>query len=86
MCKKQTAVSHRSTESEITSLHAALRMVGKCHVQPATMSNVTKTQKVKRRKKVDQLSDVDYVPTNTILLTMNLSCTSLKINEAVITI
>ena len=28
MCKKQTAVSHSSTESEITSLAAGLRMDG----------------------------------------------------------
>ena len=28
MCKKQTSVSHSSTESEIMSLHAGLRMVG----------------------------------------------------------
>ena len=26
MCKKQTSVSHSSTESEIISLHAGLRM------------------------------------------------------------
>ena len=56
MCKKQTAVSHSSTESEIISLDAGLR---------ATLHSKTKAQKVKRRQKVGQLSDVDYVPTNT---------------------
>ena len=28
MCKKQTSISHKSTESEITSLDAGLRMDG----------------------------------------------------------
>ena len=56
MCKKQTAVSHSSTESEIISLDAGLR---------AALHSKTKAQKVKRRQKVGQLSDVDYVPTNT---------------------
>ena len=91
MCKKQTAVSHSSTESEIISLDAGLRMDGSFafdpwdivfevprstnnNVQPkhtsiqetgATLHSRTKAQKVKRRQKVDQLSDVDYVPSNT---------------------
>ena len=54
MCKKQTAVSHSFTESEIISLDAGLR---------ATLHSKTKAQKVKRRQKVDPLSDVDHVPT-----------------------
>ena len=91
MCKKQTAVSHSFTESEIISLDAGLRKEGlpaldlwdivfeaprstNNNVQPkhtciqetgATLHSKTKTQKVKTRQKVDQLSDVDYVPTNT---------------------
>ena len=31
----------------------------------AVLDSKTKTQHVKRRQKVDQLSEVDYVPTNT---------------------
>ena len=31
----------------------------------ATFHSKTKTQEVKRRQKVEQLSDVDFVPTNT---------------------
>ena len=90
MYKKQTVVSHSSTESEIISVHGGLRMdellaldlwgiVNEVlhstndSVQPthttiqetgATHHSKTKTQKVKRRQKVDQLSNVDHVPTN----------------------
>ena len=90
MCKKQNAVSHSSTESEVISLDAGLRMDGlpldlwdmvievsssTTHtVQPnhncirescAKPNSTTKTQKVERRQKVHQLSDVDYVTTDT---------------------
>ena len=44
-----------------------------------TLNSKVKTQRVKRRQKLDQLSDMENVSTNThILFTMNLSCTSLK--------
>ena len=49
MCKKPTSVSHSSTESEIISLR----------------SPKPKLQLTKKKQKVDQLSDVDYVPTYT---------------------
>ena len=91
MSKKQTSVSHRSTESEIISLDAGLRMDGlpaldlwdmvievlrstNNNIQPkhtshqetgAVFDSKTKTQHVKRRQKVEQLSEVDYVPTKT---------------------
>ena len=91
MCKKQTSVSHSSTESEMISLDAGLRMDGlpavdlwdivievlrstNITVQPkhtsiqetgATLHSKTKTPNVKRRQKVDQLSNVDYAPSNT---------------------
>ena len=75
-------LTNSSTESEIISLDAGLRMDGlpaldlwdmvievlrstNNHVQPATLHSKTKAKKVKRRQKVDQLSDADYVPTNT---------------------
>ena len=83
----QSSVSHSSTESEIISLDAGLRMDGLpaldlgnivIEVPRSTNNNVqpkhtsiagaalhSKAQNVKRRQKVDQLSDVDYVPTNT---------------------
>ena len=91
MCKKETAVSHSSTESEIISLGAGLLKDGLLaldlwdtviDVLRSANNNVqakhtsmqetdvslhpkSKSQKVKRRQKVDRLSDVDYVPTNT---------------------
>ena len=101
---QQTAVSHSSTESEIISLDAGLRMdvlpalerwgivievlrSTNDNVQPKLTSiqetnalhSKTKTRKVERRQKVDQLSEVDHAPTNQhFLVTMNLSCTLLK--------
>ena len=89
MCKKQTSVSHRSTESEIISLDAGLRKDGllaldhwdivievlrstKDNVQPkhtshqeteTVLDSKTKTQHDKRKEKVEQLSEVDYVLT-----------------------
>ena len=91
MCKKQTTVSHSSTESEIISLDAGLRMDGllaldlwdivievvhstKDNNQPnhtshqetgAVLDSKTKTPTCKRTKKVDQVCEVDHVPTNT---------------------
>ena len=91
ICKKQTSVSHSSTELEIVSLDAGLRMDGLpaldlgdivIEVLRSTNNTVkpghdgiretcagqnpkTKTPTDKRKQKVDQLSDVDYVPTNT---------------------
>ena len=91
MCKKQTSVSHSSTESEVISLDVGLHMDGlpaldlwdiMIEVLRSTDNNVqikhtshqetgavldskTKTQHVKRRQKVEQLSEVDYVPTKT---------------------
>ena len=105
MCKKQTSVSHSSTESEIMSLDAGKSMDGLLAldlrdtvievlrwndntVKPghdsirdisAGQNPKTKTPTDKRKQKVDQVSDVDYVPTNThILLKVSLSCTFLK--------
>ena len=39
MCKKQTSVSHSSTEAEIISLEASLRMDGNPAAQVETQSN-----------------------------------------------
>ena len=91
MYKKQTSVSHSSTESENISLDAGLRIDGllaldiwdivievlqstKDSTQPkhtghqqtgAVLDSETQTQHVKKKQKVDQLSDVDHVPFNT---------------------
>ena len=81
VCKKQTSVFDSSTESEIVSLYAGLRKDGllalylwdivievqRSTIQEigATLHSKTKTQNIKRRKKIEQLNDVDYVLTNT---------------------
>ena len=91
MCKKQISLSHSSTESEVISLDAGLRLDGllsldlkdivievlhstKDNNQPkhtshqeagAVLDFKTKTQHVTRKQKVDQLNEVDHVPTNT---------------------
>ena len=96
MCKKQTSVSHSSTESEIISLDAGLRMDGLPAVDLMDVAmevirssnntarqgrlaqgnlgwrgdhsvnkTKTKTSTEKSKRDVDQLSNVNYVPTNT---------------------
>ena len=88
MCKKQTSVSHGSTESEIISLDAGIRMDGLLAldywdvvIELLRSSNSTKTPtnpaagncsrnhksnpKQKGNRDVEQLSNVDYVHTNT---------------------
>ena len=90
-CKKQTSVSHSSTESSVISLNAGLRMDGllaldlwdivievlrstKDNIHPkhtghqktgAVLDSKTMAQHVTRKQKVDQLRNVDRVPTNT---------------------
>ena len=88
MCKKQTSVSHGSTDTEIISLDAGIRMDGLLAldywdvvIELSRSSNSTKTPtnpaagncsrnhksnpKQKGNRDVEQLSNVDYVPTNT---------------------
>ena len=49
----------RSTNNNVQPNHDGIRETG------ANLHSRTKTQKIKRRQKVDQCSDGDYVPTNT---------------------
>ena len=91
MCKRQTSVSHSSTEFDIISLDAGLRLDGLPAVDQwdtvievlrsanypfqhkhdgiqetgARFNPKTKTPNVKRMQMVDQLTNVDHVPTNT---------------------
>ena len=64
MCKKQSSVSHSSTESEIISLDAGSRM----KVLPAldlwdiVIEVLRSDPKCQKKRKVDQLSDVHHVP------------------------
>ena len=78
MCKKQTSVSHSSTESEIISLDTGLRLDGLfalelwdlivsvfgniSHISDRTGQPVN--GKNKSHNKIDAMHDIDYVPSN----------------------
>ena len=77
MCKKQTSVTHSSTDSEIISLDAGLRIDGLLAldswdvvIEVLRSSNSTKPPEItnpnpnKREPRFDQLSNVDYVTPN----------------------
>ena len=74
MCKKQTAVSHSSTESEIISLDTGLRLDGLPALELwdlivsvlGHVSRVSDTsgQPDKSQKKIDVMKDIDSVPSN----------------------
>ena len=49
----------RSTKNNVQPKHTSIQETG------SALHSKTKPQKVKRRQKIDQLSDVDYVPTHT---------------------
>ena len=95
MCKKQTSVSDSSTESDIISLDAGLRMDGipaldLWHLIVAFLhGNTYQSKQVHgnlstsptRKKipgKIDDLSNVDFVPHNKNLLVRKQRCTSVK--------
>ena len=80
MCKKQTAVSHSSTESEIISLDTGLRLDGLRALElwdlnVSVLGNVSRVSdrsgqpdndvyKRKSQKKIDVVEDIDSVPSN----------------------
>ena len=79
MCKKQTAVSHSSTESEIISLDTGLRLDGLSALElwdlivSVLMSRVSDGsgkresdvhKRHKLHKKIDVMQDIDSVPSN----------------------
>ena len=78
MCKKQTAVSHSSTKSEIISLDTGLRLDGLAALELwdlivsvlGTVSRVSdRTEKPvngknKSHNKIDAVQDIDAVPSN----------------------
>ena len=78
MCKKQTAVSHSSTESEIISLDAGLRLDGLPALElwdliVSVVGNVSHVSdragqlvngKNKSHNKIDVVHDIDSVPSN----------------------
>ena len=71
MCKKQTAVSHSSTESEIISLDTGLRLE-----IVSVLGNVSRVsdksgqpdndvhERHKSQRKIDVMKDIDSVPSN----------------------
>ena len=74
MCKKQTAVSHSSTESEIISLDTGLRLHGLPALElwdliVSVFGNVSRVsdgsgQPDGSQKKIDVMKDIDAVPSN----------------------
>ena len=74
MCKKQTAVSHSSTESEIISLETGLRLDGLPALElwdliVSVLGNISRVsdgsgQPDKSQKKIDVMKDIDSVPSN----------------------
>ena len=72
MCKKQTAVSHSSTESEIISLNTGLRLDGLPALElwdliVSVLGNVSRVSDGsghKPREKIDVMKDIDSVPSN----------------------
>ena len=78
MCKKQTAVSHSSTESEIISLDTGLRLDGLLALElwdliVSVLGNISRISdgtvqpvngKNKSHNKIDAMKDIDSVPSN----------------------
>ena len=78
MCKKQTSVSHSSTESEIISLDTGLRLDGLPALElwdliVSVLGNCSRISdrtgkpvngKNKSHYKIDAMHDIDYVPSN----------------------
>ena len=75
-CKKQTSISNSSTESELVSLDAALRVEGipalalwelvidVFHPLPNAVKQVMPTKQPVKRSIYDELTSVDFVPSN----------------------
>ena len=98
MCKKQTAVSHSSTESEIISLDTGLRLFGLLalelwdlnvsvfgnisHVSDRTGQPVNGENK--SHNKIDAMQDIDVVPSNVQSASREALLYVLEDNEAVI--
>ena len=98
MCKKQTAVSHSSTESEIISLDTGLRLDGLLalelwdlivsvlgnisHISDRTVKPVN--GKNKSHNKIDAMQDIDSVPSNVQSASQEALLYVFEDNEAVI--
>ena len=76
MCKKQTTVSHSSTESEIISLDTGLRL----EVKPVNGED----KHHKSQNKIDVMRDIDAVPSNVQSARQEALLYVIEDNEAVI--
>ena len=95
MCKKQTSVSHSSTESEIISLDTGLRLDGLralelwdlivsvfgniSHISDRTGKPVN--GKNKSHNKIDAMQDIDSVPSNVQSASQEAYCMCLRTME-----
>ena len=100
MCKKQTAVSHSSTETEIISLDTGLRLDGLPALEMwdlivSVFGNVSRVSdgsgkpdnddhKHKSYNKIDVMKDIDAVPSNVQSARQEALLSVFKDNEAVI--
>ena len=98
MCKKQTAVSHSSTESEIISLDTGLRLDGLPVLElwdliVSVLGNVSRVSdrtcrlvngKNKSHNKIDVIHDIDSVPSNVQSASREALLYVFEDNEAVI--
>ena len=100
MCKKQTAVSHSSTESEIISLDAGLRLDGlpalelwdlivsvfgsMTQTSDRTVRPVDTERNQKSQGKIDVLNNIDSVPSNVQFSRQEALLYVFEDNEAVI--
>ena len=98
MCKKQTAVSHSSTESEIISLDTGLRLDGLPALElwdliVSVLGNISRVSdragqpvngKNKSQNKIDAIRDIDSVPPNVQSLNREALLCVFEDNEAVI--
>ena len=98
MCKKQTSVSHSSTESEIISLDTGLRLDGLPALElwdliVSVLGNVSRVSdgtgqpvngKNKSCNKIDVVHDIDLVPSNVQSASRKALLYVFEVNEAVI--
>ena len=98
MCKKQTSVSHSSTESEIISLDTGLRLDGLPALElwdliVSVLGNISHISdrtgkpvnvKNKSHNKIDAMQDIDFVPSNVKSASQEALLYVFEDNEAVI--
>ena len=87
MCKKQTSVSHSSTESEIISLDTGLGLDGLLALElwdliVSVLGNVSRVSddvhKRHKSQKIDVMEDIDSVPSMSNPRAKKLCCMCLK--------